>query len=134
MVVCLLTPMSGARASDTPSVSPFIAQITSLAVYVQAAPLCGTRSLRWSHDLFDAIVGIVEQTRDGDATHLPTPADISKAMGDVTHAHRTGEMLVRLKSSSCQNVRSSAGLVRADALVRRHRDKRLTGLGREVKL
>lgn len=91
--------------------------------------------MRWSRDLFDAIVAIVEQTRDGNAAHPPSSTDIRTAMDHVTEAHRNGETLVRLKpSSSCQNMKSSAGLSQADALVRRHRDMRVIGVSGDLEL
>ena len=135
VVVGVLAAEPCARAKDVPAVSPFIGEIAGLAVYVRAAPVCGVRSGRWSRDLFDAIVGIIEQTRDGNAAHVPSHADIVVAMGRVAEAHRSGEALVRLKAgSSCQNLRGSEGLIRADALVRRHRDQRVVAGGPEVAL
>lgn len=119
----LSVPIVGARADDLPRVSPFIADIASLGVYVGAAPACGVRSIRWSRDLFDAIVDIIERTRDGNAANVPSSSDVMNAMERVRDAHRNGEKLVHLKpSSSCQNMRASSGLARADALVGRHRD------------
>lgn len=134
-VLGLLAGALGARAQEVSAVSPFIGQIAGLAVYVRAAPACGVRSQRWSRDLFDAIVGIIEQTRDGNAAHVPSHSDVVVAMGRVAEAHRSGEALVNLKPwLSCQNMQRSEGLVRADALVRRHRDQRAVASGPEMAL
>ncbi len=131
----LLAGAPSVAAQEVPAVSPFIAQIAGLAVYVRAAPACGVRSVRWSRDLFDAIVGIIEQTRDGSAAYVPSHTDIMLAMQRVADAHRTGEMLVHLNSgSSCQNLHRSEGLVRADALVRRHRVRHAAPTDQELAL
>jgi hypothetical protein len=135
VLLSVFVVLGPARAAEDAAVSPFIAHIANLAVYVRAAPICGVRTTRWSRDLFDSIVAIVEQTRDGNAAHRPSSEDVMAAMNRVSDAHRTGETIAQLNpSSTCVNARRSEGLRRADALVQRHRDRRLHSLGREFSL
>ncbi len=73
VLLSVFVALGPARAAEGGVVSPFIAHVAGLAVYVRAAPLCGVRTIRWSRDLFDAIVAIIEQTRDGNAAHPRRP-------------------------------------------------------------
>ena len=112
-----------ARAAEPPP--SFITHVTRLAFFVEAAPLCGLRSLNWSHDLLDALVAVVELTRDGSAAHNPTPSDIEGAMRHVKYVHDLAAPTVTLNPHACQNARQSAGLRDADGMVRRLREGRL---------
>lgn len=115
--------MAPARAADTPAVSPFIRTISRLALYAEVAPLCGLRSARWSHDLLDAIVSVIERTRDGNAAHTPNARDITDAMRHVQAAHGLAVPVVATNTATtCQHAGLSDGLRDADGLVRRLRE------------